>query len=50
MSCALDPIPTFLLKELADILLLLLMTMINSLLCEAHLLGSQMLVVVTPLL
>jgi hypothetical protein len=49
-SCALDPIPTFLLKELVDTLLPYLTLMINASLREGHLPGSQKHAIVSPLL
>jgi len=49
-SCALDPIPTFLLKELVDTLLPFLTLMINASLREGHLPGSQKHAIVSPLL
>lgn len=48
-SCALDPIPTFLLKEMADALLPYVTAMINASLREGRLPPSQKQAVVTPL-
>jgi len=49
-SCTLDPIPTFLLKESADVLLPYLTAMINTSLREGHLPASQKHAILTPLL
>ena len=49
-SCALDPIPTFLLKEMIDVLLPYMTAMINASLHEGRLPSSQKRAVVTPLL
>jgi hypothetical protein len=49
-SCALDPIPTFLLKEVVDDLLPFLTAMVNTSLREGYLPGSQKHAVVSPLL
>jgi len=49
-SCTLDPIPTFLLKELVDMLLPYLTAMINVSLRECHLSVSQKHAILTPLL
>ena len=49
-SCGLDPIPTFLLKELVDVLLPYLTGMVNASLREGRLPSSQKHAVVTPLL
>jgi len=49
-SCALDPIPTFLLKEVIDVLLPYLTSMVNASLREGRLPQSQKHAVVTPLL
>jgi len=49
-SCAIDPIPTFLLKELVDPLLTNVTTMINASLREGYLPAEQKRAVVTPLL
>lgn len=49
-SCALDPIPTFLLKELVDVLLPYVTAMINASLTEGRLPLSQKHAIVTPLL
>jgi len=49
-SCALDPIPTFLLKEVIDVLLPYLTSMVNASLREGRLPQSQKYAVVTPVL
>ena len=49
-SCTLDPIPTFLLKEVVDDLLPFLTAMVNTSLREGYLPGSQKNAVVSPLL
>jgi len=49
-SCALDPIPTFLLKEMVDVLLPYVTAMINASLREGRLPSSHRHAVVTPLL
>ena len=49
-SCALDPIPMFLLKEMVDVLLLYVTAMINASLREGRLPSSHRYAVVTPLL
>ena len=49
-SCALDPIPTFVLKELVDVLMPYVTAMINASLCAGRLPPSQKHAVVTPLL
>ena len=49
-SCALDPIPMFLLKEMIDVLLPYVTAMINASLHEGRLPSSQKRTVVTPLL
>jgi len=49
-SCALDPFPTFLLKELIDVLLPHLTAMVNASLREGRLPSTQKYAVVTPLL
>ena len=49
-SCAFDPIPTFLLKEVIDVLLPYLTSMVNASLREVRLPRSQKHAVVTPLL
>jgi len=49
-SAALDPIPTFLVKELVDVLLPYVTAMVNASLREGRLLPSQKHAVVTPLL
>jgi len=49
-SCALDPVPTFLLKEMIDVLLPYVTAMINASLHEGRLPSSQKRAVVTPLL
>jgi len=40
-SCPLDPVPTFLVRELVDFLLPYLMTMVNKLLIQGQLPLSQ---------
>ena len=49
-SCALDPIPTFPLKEVVDVLLPYVTAMLNASLREGYLPASQKHAVVTPLL
>jgi len=49
-SCMLDPIPTFLLKEVVDDLLPFLTAMVNTSLREGYVPGSQKHAVVSPLL
>ena len=49
-SCALDPIPTFLLKESIEVLLPFITAMCNASLDEGHLPISQRHAIVTPLL
>jgi len=49
-SCALDPFPTFILKELIDVLLPYLTAMVNASLTEGRLPSTQKHAVVTPLL
>jgi len=49
-SCAIDPIPTFLLKELVDPLLPYITAMINASLREGYLPAEQKHATVTPLL
>jgi len=49
-SCALDPIPTFLLKEMVDALLPYVTAMINASLREGRLPSSHRHAVITPLL
>jgi len=49
-SCALDPIPTFLVKEMVDVLLPYVTAMINTSLREGRLPSSHKHAVVTPLL
>ena len=49
-SCALDPIPTSLLKEMVDVLLPYLTVMVNTSLREGRLPSSHKHAVVTPLL
>jgi len=49
-SCALDPIPTFLLKEMVDVLLPNLTAMVNTSLREGRLPSSHKHDVVTSLL
>jgi len=49
-SCAIDPIPTFLLKELVDPLLPYVTAMINASLRERYLPAEQKRAIVTPLL
>ena len=49
-SCSLDPIPTTILKECIDVLIVFLTAMCNASLTEGHLPQSQRHAVVTPLL
>jgi len=49
-SCALDPIPTYLLKEFVDVLLPFVTAMINASLRESRLPPSQKHAVISPLL
>ena len=49
-SCVLDPLPTFILREMVDVVLLFIWVTCNASLREGHLPSSQKRVVVTPIL
>lgn len=49
-TCALDPIPTFLLKEEIEVLLPFVTAMVNASLHEGHLPASQKCAIITPVL
>ena len=49
-SCSLDPVPTFLVREVIDLLLPYITSMVNASLAEGRLLDSQKQAIVSPLL
>jgi len=50
MSCALDPVPTFLVRKFTDLLLPYITSMVNASLADGLLPSSQKHAIVSPLL